>query len=178
MDTRVTVRRATERDAPVLASLHVRAWQWAYRGQLPDAFLDDLTATLPRREAWRREMLARPPGEERTWVADTDAGVVGFADTGPSRDADVGRDTAELSTLYLDPQVVGTGVGRVLLHDAVADLRQRGYRAAVLWVLETNVRACRFYEIAGWRSDGTAKIEHRSGVELREMRYRVDLTSA
>jgi ribosomal protein S18 acetylase RimI-like enzyme len=57
----------------------------------------------------------------------------------------------------------------------MADLRQRGYRAAVLWVLESNARARRFYEIAGWRSDGTIQTERSSGVELREMRYRVDL---
>jgi GNAT superfamily N-acetyltransferase len=179
MDTRVTTRRAIEGDEPVLAALHVEAWQWAYRGQLPDTFLNELTATVPRREAWRREMLTRmPPGEERIWVAEMGGRVVGFADTGPSRDAYAAPDTAELSTLYLDPKVVGTGVGRALLHDAMEDLRQRGYRAAVLWVLESNVRARRFYEVAGWRSDGTTKTEERSSIELREVRYQVDLTVA
>jgi ribosomal protein S18 acetylase RimI-like enzyme len=103
---------------------------------------------------------------------------VGFADTGPSRDADAAPDTAELSTLYLDPQVVGTGVGRALLRHAMEDLRQRGYHAARLWVLESNVRARRFYEIAGWRSDGTTKTERRSSVELCEVRYLADLTAA
>jgi ribosomal protein S18 acetylase RimI-like enzyme len=178
METRLTMRRATEADASVLAALHIQAWQWAYRGQLPDTFLDELASTRQWREAWRREMFARPPGDERTWVAEIGGRVVGFADTRPSRDADVEPATAELATLYLDPQVVGTGVGRALLRKAMADLHQRGYRVAVLWVLETNVRARRFYEIAGWRSDGTIKSEQRSGVELREMRYRVDLTGA
>jgi ribosomal protein S18 acetylase RimI-like enzyme len=178
MDTRVSTRRAIEGDAPALAALHVQAWQWAYRGQLPDTFLNELTATLPRREAWRREMLARRPGEERIWVAEVGGRVVGFADTGPSRDADAAPDTAELSTLYLDPPVVGTGVGRALLRHAMEDLQQRGYRVAVLWVLESNVRARRFYEIAGWRSDGTTKTQARSSVELREVRYQVDLTVA
>jgi hypothetical protein len=45
-------------------------------------------------------------------------------------------------------------------------------------VLEINARARRFYEIAGWWADGTTKTEQRSGVELREVRYRVDLTGA
>jgi L-amino acid N-acyltransferase YncA len=175
MDTRVTMRQAIEGDAPALATLHVQAWQWAYRGQLPDTFLAELTATLPRREAWRREMLARGPGEERIWVAEMGGRVVGFADTGPSRDADAASTTAELSTLYLDPQVVGSGVGRALLHAAIEDLRQRGYRTAVLWVLESNARARRFYEIAAWRCDGTTKTEERSGVALREVRYQLDL---
>src|SRR5579884_753846 len=33
------VRRATFRDAGAIAALHVRSWQWAYRGLLPDAYL-------------------------------------------------------------------------------------------------------------------------------------------
>lgn len=104
------MRQAIEDDAPVLAALHVQAWQWAYRfGQLPDTFLNELSAILPRREAWRREawrreMLAGPPGEMRVWVAEMDGRIVGFADNGPSRDADVAPETAEFSTRYLDPQ--------------------------------------------------------------------------
>src|SRR5438105_2603514 len=86
MDTRPAIRAATTNDASVLAALHVQARQWAYRDQLPNAFLDELTATIPRREAWRREMLMEPLAE-RTWVAEIAGRVVGFADTGPSRDA-------------------------------------------------------------------------------------------
>jgi hypothetical protein len=38
----VTVRRATLADAPAMGRVHVRAWQAAYRGQMPDAYLDGL----------------------------------------------------------------------------------------------------------------------------------------
>ena len=170
----MVARGRRRRSGRILAALRVQAWQWAYRGQLPDTFLDELTATRGARRGGAR--CPRHP-EPFGWPRGS-AGrlrVVGFADTGPSRDADAAPDTAELSTLYLDPQVVGTGVGRALLHDAMEDLRQRGYRAAVLWVLESNARARRFYEIAGWRSDGTTKTEQRSNVDLHEVRYRVDL---
>jgi len=47
---------------------------------------------------------------------------------------------------------------------------------AILWVLESNRRARRFYEIAGWIPDGDAKTENRpDGIQLREVRYRIDL---
>ncbi len=42
-------------------------------------------------------------------------------------------------------------------------------------MLETNVRARRFYETAGWRADGGRKTEQRGDVVLREVRYRVTL---
>jgi len=178
MAGQVTIRRAVPADAPAVARLHIRAWQWAYRGLVPDAVLDQLPAGSDRWEAHRRATIARAGREERTWVAELSGRVVGFADTGPSRDADTAPGTAEVYALYLDPDVVGTGVGQSLFSHAVADLQQRGYRAATLWVLETNARARRFYEVAGWYLDGAAKVEQRPGFDLREVRYRVDLAPA
>ena len=152
-----TIRAATPADAPALADLHVRAWQWAYRGQLPDAFLDGLTADLDRRAAFWRESLATPAADRRTWLAEVAGRLVGFADTGPCRDVDAPPDTAELNAIYLDRAAIGQGIGRALLAHATDDLRPRGYRAATLWVLATNARARRFYEAAGWYADGAAR---------------------
>jgi hypothetical protein len=57
-------------------------------------------------------------------------------------------------------------------------LAEGGFTAATLWVLGTNVRARRFYEIAGWVADGAVKTDHRGDVELREVRYRRTLEEA
>ena len=38
----VTVRPATVADAPAMGRLVVRAWQAAYRGHMPDDYLDGL----------------------------------------------------------------------------------------------------------------------------------------
>jgi ribosomal protein S18 acetylase RimI-like enzyme len=51
-------------------------------------------------------------------------------------------------------------------------LRCRGFDEAVLWVLETNERARRFYEKAGWKTDGQTKTEERGPVVLNDVRYR------
>jgi RimJ/RimL family protein N-acetyltransferase len=48
------------------------------------------------------------------------------------------------------------------------------YGAALLWVLEDNPRARRFYERAGWAPDGVRKAEERLGVRAAEVRYRKD----
>ena len=45
----------------------------------------------------------------------------------------------------------------------------------MLWVLKTNERARRFYEIAGWKTDGQTKTEERGRVVLNEVRYRFTL---
>lgn len=167
------VRPAAEADAAALAALHVRAWQWAYRGLLADAYLDGLAQQLAQREAmWRRQLRGGRP-DHPVWVAERAGGIIGFCNTAPAQEGPV--DAAELHTIYLEPTVVGTGVGAALMRHALAELRARGVRTVVLWVLDTNARARRFYERGGWRADGTARTEAVWGTSVREVRYRLAL---
>src|SRR5262245_30509261 len=111
----VTIRPATIADAPALAAVHVSSSQWAYRRQLPDAYLDQLGQTLAQRVEARRTQLAQVPSEYRWWVAEQRGQVVGFASTWMSADGDAVPLTAEVLALYLAPGGVGQGVGRALL---------------------------------------------------------------
>lgn len=175
MAEQVTIRQATLADAEALARLHVRSWQWAYRGQLPDEYLDRMSETMERRIEARRAQLADLPPDYRVWIAEQAGQMVGFAVTEPCRETDVPLSTGELSMIYLEQDAAGKGIGRTLFAHAVEDLRQRGYPQAILWVLETNARARRFYEAAGWRPDGASKTEERPGALLREARYYIAL---
>jgi ribosomal protein S18 acetylase RimI-like enzyme len=169
----VRIRDATPQDAEAIAGIHVRAWQSAYRGQLSDEYLDGLR--VEDRLEMHRAALRSPPPDYRMWVAEDDGRPVGFAVSGKSQDADAEERTAELYAIYLEPDRMGTGAGRALFEHAVDDLRERGFRAATLWVLETNERARRFYEIAGWKHDGTVTSEHVDCEMRPTIRYRVDL---
>lgn len=169
----VRIREAEPTDAEAIASIHVRSWQAAYRGQLTDDYLDGLR--VEDRLEQHRRTLAEPRPDWRTWVAEDDGKLLGFAVTGASEDADADPKTGEVYAIYLEPERVGTGLGRELFAHAVDDLRTRGFRAATLWVLETNERTRRFYEVAGWKPDGTSTSE-RVDCEMRPtVRYRVDL---
>lgn len=169
------IRPATLADVPALAEVHVRSWQWAYRGQLPDEYLDRMPDTLEQRIEARRAELAHLPPEHRWWVVEWDGQLVGFAITEPGRDDDAPPLTGEVRAIYLAQAAAGKGIGRALFAHAVADLRARGYQRAPLWVLESNARARRFYEVAGWRPDGARKTEERPGALLREVRYAIAL---
>jgi ribosomal protein S18 acetylase RimI-like enzyme len=167
------IREAEPKDARDIAEIHVRSWRAAYRGQLTDEFLDGLN--VEDRLEMHRLALEHPPAEYRMWLAEEGGRAIGFAVTGKSEDADADERTAELFAIYLDPDHVGTGLGRQMLSHAVDDLRGRGFRTATLWVLETNESARRFYELAGWTQDGATTSE-RVDCEMRPtVRYRVEL---
>jgi GNAT superfamily N-acetyltransferase len=169
----ITIRQAALADVPAIAEVHLRSWQWAYRGQLPDDFLNGLSQTLDRRIDVYRAALPNLPPDHRWWVAEHNGKIVGFAITQPSRDEDAPPMTAEVALIYLLQEAAGKGIGRRLFAHAVDDLRLRGYKQAWLWVLEGNARARRFYEAAGWRPDGASKKEERPGAVLREVRYAI-----
>ncbi len=167
------IREAGPKDARAIAEVHVRSWQAAYRGQLTDAYLDDLT--VEDRLEMHRRTLEEAREDWRTWVSEEGGTVFGFAVTGPSEDADADERTGEVYAIYLEPDRVGTGLGRALFEHAVGDLAQRGFRTVTLWVLETNERARRFYERVGWARDG-AETSERVDCEMRPtVRYRLDL---
>ena len=169
----VRIREAVPTDARAIAEVHVASWQATYRGQLTDEYLDGLSVEDRLRST--RDSIERVGPGRRTWVAEEGGRVLGFAVTGSSEDADADRRTGEVYAIYLDPERVGTGAGRALFAHVVGDLRERGYLTTTLWVLESNERARRFYEAAGWAPDGAVATE-RVDCEMRPtVRYRADL---
>jgi GNAT superfamily N-acetyltransferase len=170
------VRRAEVEDAAAIARVHVGSWQVAYRGLIPQDYLDRLDPRQ-RREGWARGLAASQWPRSGTLVAEGDDGIVGFIHIGPSRDDDADPTVGEVAAIYALPAVWGAGVGRGLMDAALAGLGQAGYAQATLWVLETNARARRFYAAAGWRPDGAVKVDATRGFPLSEVRYRRPLGS-
>src|SRR5262245_20377315 len=115
------IREADPKDAEAIAEVDVPARPAAYRGQLTDDSLDALA--IGERLEQPRRSLEQPRAEWRTWVADDEGRVTGFAVTGPSEDADAEPSTGEVYAIYLEPERVGTGLGRALFGHALADPR-------------------------------------------------------
>ena len=163
----MTVRAAVEADARPIAEVHVGTWRVAYRGQVPDDYLESLS--VDQRESMWRTMLAGTGTQ--TFVLEHDARVVGFANVSASRDEDATPTTGELAAIYVLPERWDHGAGRALMASAVDARRDAGNSTATLWVLETNTRARAFYEAHGWAADGATKVEERGSFVLREPRY-------
>jgi GNAT superfamily N-acetyltransferase len=164
----VTVRWAQLEDALALATVQVRSWQEAYRGLVAQDYLDGLDP-IERLPLWAERLAAGVWPERGTLVAERDGGVVGFVTMST---ASTGND-AEIHAIYVTPDAWGTGAGRLLMAEAVRRLGEAGCTEAILWVLESNERARRFYEKAGWHADGGRAPHDVGGEEHTVIRYRV-----
>jgi ribosomal protein S18 acetylase RimI-like enzyme len=163
----VFIRRAEPGDEEAVARVHVRSWQVAYRGLLPDDYLDRLS---PSDRAARYTFAENDPGSPHTTVAVGEDGICGFTTTGPCRDADK-EGAGELYAIYVHPDRWSRGIGRLLIEDARSRLSRDGFSEAVLWVLVGNERAQRFYRTDGWVPDDQRRLQDVHGITVDEVRY-------
>ncbi|MBD8870809.1 GNAT family N-acetyltransferase [Nocardioides donggukensis] len=157
----VTLRPATVDDAEAGAALQRDCWREAYGPLVPAATLEPLLADAELWVAvWRRPVGADPP---RT-VAVAGGELVGFGVAGRARDEDA-PSAEELRALYVRRRWWGSGLGALLLAAVVAD------RPCSLWVLESNLRARRFYASHGFVADGSRQVcEPLAAPEVRMVR--------
>ncbi|MFB7273285.1 GNAT family N-acetyltransferase [Streptomyces sp. NPDC056244] len=165
----VRIREMTVDDCEAVATVRVRGWQHAYRGLIPQAYLDAMS--VEEDAARRREYLTKGDGRVVDLVAERAGHVVGWGCCGPSRDEDVPDRTAELYALYVLPERIGTGVGSALIDALTARAEAAGASSLVLWVLAANDRARRFYTRAGFAPDGREEQFDVNGVAVPEVRY-------
>lgn len=164
------VREMGEADIEAVSAIRVRGWQAAYAGIVPPSHLDALT--VEDDAARRREWFSRPGRESRDLVAVGEHGPVGWICFGPSRSRLPGAGKpGEVYALYVAPDLIGTGIGRGLLGEAHAAMRDQGFETSALWVLQDNERARRFYERAGYAADGATQDDVYDDVTLCELRY-------
>jgi len=160
------VRRATQGDVQEIARIAAEGWRHAYRGLIsPDAIEETLLRWYSEEVLLRR--LTGPP----VHVAEDSGKVVGYVQHGP-----VGESIHEVYAIYVDPAVLGKGVGWVLWQQVERDARGGGGSAIELWVLDGNRLGIDWYHRQGGTVVGQRVVELADGRHI-ELRYRFDLKS-
>jgi N-acetylglutamate synthase-like GNAT family acetyltransferase len=90
---------------------------------------------------------------DRLWIAERDGRIVGcIAIIG------VSDKEAQLRWYLVDPSTRGLGLGKRLLHEAIAFANKRGYGSIFLWTVSALTAAAHLYQEAGFR-----KVEEKPG---------------
>ena len=169
--SRTVIRKADSGQAGIFAEILCKSWQSAYQGIIPKDILAKFTDVENRRKSLEKWMSG---GEAVYLLAYCDDTPCGACCIGASRDADQ-PESGEIVAIYLLEEYRGCGIGRALMLTALEELKAMGFEKALLWVLERNVRARRFYEKCGFSPDGASK---DSGLgDEEEIRYSADISS-
>ena len=80
-------------------------------------------------------------------------------------------DHGEIVSIYLLPEYIAKGYGARLLRAVVEELGKFGFHHILLWVLEENLRARRFYEKNGFVQSKEYRDDMIGGEKVREVMY-------
>jgi GNAT superfamily N-acetyltransferase len=173
------IRSASTADAAQISGVQRDSWLAAYQGIIAHEIIDRVT--VPDGGARVRQVFRTRPWQRMVVAADGQE-IVGYASFGPELDvfapwphpmSPAGRqgEVGELYALYVHPEWWSTGTGRSLMDHVLAKVSRAGFPNVMLWVLERNARARRFYERAGFRPDGASHVLDGLGGVI-EIRYR------
>jgi len=163
----IIIRKALPEDAYDYTACHISCWQSAYRGIIPDDYLDNMPSEQEQRTEERRQYLCDPNVNNYCVVLGDK--MIGFLGFGKCRDEDK-PDSGEIGGIYLLREFWDKGYGGKMMDFAKNTLMHMGFDEIIIWVFEENIRARRFYEKHGFVLDG-AKKEMVRGKPLVAVRY-------
>lgn len=142
------IREARQNDFVGIAKVRVDTWRVAYRGIVPDDFLEGLSYQNIA-ERWREIFWEKKDHDVAVFVAENrQEDIVGVAICGPEQSQDpVYR--GEIYVLYVLPQCQRQGVGHALVAACVQHLQQQlAAEKLLIWTLAQSPYR-RFYESLG-----------------------------
>ncbi len=164
------IRNAQLSDAFKIAQIHIASWRSAYKGMVPDDYLDKLSVEK-RKRGWEEIINGLDASGQCLIVAEDKGEIVSFISAGAARKYNLEFD-GELYAIYSDPAYYGHGAGTILFEKCTDYLKQEGFSNFYCWVLEDNKIGRRFYERIGGEIVGNQKeTVEIAGKKLQEVMY-------
>lgn len=143
----VVVRPATIHDKDPITQVQLRSQTAAFSHIFSKNSLQSNSFFHHTKNRWQN-VLKNPPSGLWTLVACKRERVVAFTQVAGF----------EVGYFYVCPSSWGSGVAHTLHEGLVSEFERRNTTNAVLWVLEENVRAQKFYSSVGWRETSARRL--------------------
>ncbi|MDR1159402.1 MAG: GNAT family N-acetyltransferase [Syntrophomonadaceae bacterium] len=158
--------RATVDCVSDMGFIHSKSWQAAYRGIIPDNVVDDF---LPeKRAAIFQKVITTNP--EEYYLFKVDDIPAGIGSLYKNYEENMDETEGEIYSIYFHPDFWGTLATHKAVEFCLDRLKELGFKRIVIWVLQDNIRARKFYEKHGFTLDGAQQILE-IGKPLVEVRY-------
>ena len=166
MYTDILIREAEKTDVNAMAEVVSDSWKAAYSELISE---DDmkLFANVVRREELFKAGIEKG---KLTYVMLCGGEVKGVCSV-ERYEKDGFSDTAEIDQFYLAPSVIGKGLGSRLMEYILKELSDKGFKQVVLFVMEGNERAVRFYVQNGFKPDGFFSVCENLSRKNHGLRY-------
>ena len=154
--------KVTRELAEEVSYIYAASWKTAYRGIVPQSYLDGLS-----QEQWV-PFLSDP--QRAAFAMDIDGVLAATVSVSPAREKEM-EGWGEIISIYVLPKYFRKGCGRELFSYGVTLLQTMGFTNIYLWVLEDNKGAREFYHKNGFYPNGDKQTICIEGKPLTELRY-------
>ena len=166
MNTDILIREAEKTDVKAMAEVVSSSWKAAYSELISE---DDMKLFA---NVERREKIFKAGFEKgKLFYIMLCGGEVKGVCLAERYEKEGFSDTAEIDQFYLAPSVIGKGLGSRLMEYILKKLSDKGFKQVVLFVMEGNERAVRFYERNGFKPDGFFSVCENISRKNHGLRY-------
>lgn len=165
----ITIKKANINDIQTLAEIHSVSLITALGGLFPEETVLEFFGLQRRLIGFAKEM---KKGSPFNYLVYDDNEPIGVLTYGPSRYIEVDVTAIELWRVYFLPGYWGKGAAKPAVDLILSEIKTRGYNRVILWAMEENLRARRFYEKYGFlRTDET--LDAKLGRPIRDVMYEI-----
>jgi len=174
LEMSMIIRRVLVEETYDYAVCHMDCWRSAYKGIMPDEYLSNMSSGIESRAERSVQIISESCNPYEYLCVTYDEKMIGKLGFGKCLDEDKGE-AGQIYAMYLIDEFWDRGFGRKMMEYALNNLKEMGYDEVVIWVLEENDRARRFYEKFRFETDGK-KEELNIGKPLVQVRYVLCIT--
>lgn len=156
----ITCCQATEKDAALLAQIHVETWKHSYRNYVPQEVLDDRKVTKERLEKMKNDIR-----QGLVFVVSIDDRPAGFLTL-----ASGFGEEAKIAAFYIAPAYQRQGLGGKLLDFVLEKLKHNGGKKVFLWTMKDFPASNSFYRKAGGKATGEEQ-EWKYGIKVMKFEF-------
>lgn len=161
------IRYAKVEDASSLSRVYSNSFNKAFEGIIPESILQEKFTFERIQERMIKEL---KEDVVKNIIMFKDEEPIGMLSYTKAEDEDLGDSCADIWRIYLEPECWNQKLGVELMNWVLKELKEKGYEKAILWVIEDNKRARKFYDNLGFKYDGTNRII-KQGKEIKDLRY-------
>ena len=163
------IREVKYEDIEQIVDINIKDWKKVYKGIIDDEILDNLNRE-EKIKKWREHY-----NIGNVIVAEENGTILGYCrydDNVVYENTDI---DSEIIAIYVDCDKLGNGIGRNLIKYVKKDLKNKNKTKMVIWCLEKNQNARKFYEKMGGNLLSDEKYFEKEGKKYKEIGYVYDI---
>ena len=163
------IRKARYEDIEQIVDINIQDWKQVYKGIIDDVSLENLDKK-EKIEKWKESY-----NKGNVIVFEKNGKVLGYCRYDDNVSNENNKIDSEIIALYVKYDNIGQGIGKKLVEYVKEDLKNKKRKKMIIWCLQENINARKFYEKIGVELIQEEKYFEKDGKKYKEVGYIFDI---